>query len=98
MKSIQESSDNRKKHQMDADDRFSASLADNMRSLLENEKFMAKQSIRNVVYKYQLEKFNSMKMPHFSNSYHSFYSYHSLVVSWTMQSIFKIGLVIQRLI
>ena len=59
---------------MVADNRFPASLADNLWSLPEKEKFMGKQKIRNVVYKYQLEKFNFTKMPDFSNSYHSFYA------------------------
>ena len=57
MKSMRENTDNRKKYQMDADDRFSASLVDDLRSLAEKDESMAKQEIRNVAYKYQLEKF-----------------------------------------
>lgn len=68
MKSIRESIDYQKKHQINVDDRFSASLADVGQSLPENENCMAKQSIRNVVYKYQVDKFNSVKVPAFSNS------------------------------
>ena len=47
---------------------MSASLADVGQSLPENGNCMAKQSIRNVVYKYQVDKFNSVKVPAFSNS------------------------------
>ena len=31
--------------------------------------------IRKLFYKYQLQKFNSVKKPDFSNSYHSLYAY-----------------------
>ena len=44
-----------------AEDRFAASLADDLRSLPEKEKFMAKLEIRNVIYKFQMKKFNSPK-------------------------------------
>lgn len=59
---------------MDVNDRFSASLVDNLWCLPEKEKCMAKQEIRNLVQVYYLEKFNFMKMPDFSNNYRSFYA------------------------
>lgn len=57
MKSIQESIANRKKS--DADDRFAASIADDLRVLPENLKILAKHEIRNVVFKYQVQELNA---------------------------------------
>ena len=69
MREIRERFNHRKNHQTDAEDRFAASLADDLRSLPEKEKFMAKLEIRNVIYKFQMKKFNSPKSNETSSNY-----------------------------
>ena len=59
MREIRERFNHRKNHQTAAEDRFATSLADDLQSLPEKEKFMAKQEIRNIIYKFQMKKFNS---------------------------------------
>ena len=71
MREIRERFNHRKNHQTDAEDRFAASLADDLRSLPEKEKFMAKLEIRNVIYKFQMKKFNSPKSNETSSNYNT---------------------------
>ena len=52
MREICERLNHCKNHQIDAEDQFAASLADDLWSLPEKEKFMAKQAIRNVIFIY----------------------------------------------
>ena len=70
MREIRERFNHRKNHQIDEEDRFATSLADDLQSLPEKEKFMAKQEIRNIIYKFQMKKFNSSKSNEISSNYH----------------------------
>ena len=69
MREIRKRFNHRKNHQIDAEDRFAASLADDLRSLPEREKFMAKLEIRDVIHKFQMKKFNSPKSNETSSNY-----------------------------